>query len=512
MTTAGLVARSAARSATAKSLNNAAKVACATPSQARGLATVTDTPVRSFGGLRDQDRIFQNAYMRHEHGLKGAKARGDWHRTKDILLKGHDWIISQMKESGMRGRGGAGFPSGLKWSFMNKPGWEKDPRPRYLVINADEGEPGTCKDREIMRGDPHKLIEGCLVAGRAMNANAAYIYVRGEFYLEVAHLQHAIKEAYDAGLIGKNACGSGYDFDIYVHKGAGAYICGEETALIESLEGKQGKPRLKPPFPADVGVFGCPTTVANVETVAAAPTIIRRGPAWFAGFGRDKNQGTKLFAISGHVNTPCVVEEEMSIPLKELIERHCGGVRGGWDNLLGIVPGGSSVPILPKHKCEEVLMDFDSLRENQSSLGTGAVIVMDKTTDVVQAISRFAKFYKHESCGQCTPCREGTTWLANMMERFEEGRGNNREIDMIYELTKQMEGHTICALADAAAWPIQGLLRWFRPEIEERMRLYQEKNGPVLVGGRRLKDMDPQYAFPANMGTPVSPKALAQSQ
>lgn len=446
--------------------------------------------------------------MRHDHGLKGAKSRGDWHRTKDILLKGHDWIISQMKESGMRGRGGAGFPSGLKWSFMNKPGWEKDPRPRYLVINADEGEPGTCKDREIMRGDPHKLVEGCLVAGRAMNANAAYIYVRGEFYLEVAHLQQAIKEAYDAGLIGKNACGSGYDFDVYVHKGAGAYICGEETALIESIEGKQGKPRLKPPFPADVGLFGCPTTVANVETVAAAPTIMRRGASWFAGFGRDKNQGTKLFAISGHVNNPCVVEEEMSIPLQELIEKHCGGIRGGWDNLLGIVPGGSSVPILPKHKCEEVLMDFDSLRENQSSLGTGAVIVMDKSIDVVQAISRFAKFYKHESCGQCTPCREGTTWLANMMERFEEGRGNNREIDMIYELTKQMEGHTICALADAAAWPIQGLLRWFRPEIEKRMRLYQEKNGPVLVGGRRLKDMDPAYAFPANMGTSLSPKAL----
>lgn len=356
----------------------------------------------------------------------------------------------------MRGRGGAGFPSGLKWSFMLKPGWEKDPRPRYLVVNADEGEPGTCKDREIMRGDPHKLIEGCLVAGRAMGAQAAYIYVRGEFYLEVAHLQAAIKEAYKAGLIGKNACGSGYDFDVYVHKGAGAYICGEETALIESLEGKQGKPRLKPPFPADVGLFGCPTTVANVETVACAPTIMRRGPEWFASFGRDKNQGTKLFAISGHVNNPCVVEEEMGIPLKELIERHCGGVRGGWDNLLGIVPGGSSVPILPANKCGDVLMDFDSLKDAQSSLGTGAVIVMDKSTDVVSAIARFAKFYKHESCGQCTPCREGTTWAANMMERFSEGRGSLREIDMLWELTREMEGHTICALADAAAWPIQG--------------------------------------------------------
>ena len=238
---------------------------------------------------------------------------------------------------------------------MNKPGWEKDPRPRYLVVNADEGEPGTCKDREIMRGDPHKLVEGCLVAGRAMNANAAYIYIRGEFYQEASHVQQAINEAYKAGFLGKNACGSGYNFDVYLHRGAGAYICGEETALIESLEGKQGKPRLKPPFPADVGLFGCPTTVANVETVAVAPTICRRGAPWFASFGRERNQGTKLFCISGHVNNPCVVEEEMSIPLKELVEKHCGGVIGGWDNLLGIIPGGSSVPVLPIKKCEEVL-------------------------------------------------------------------------------------------------------------------------------------------------------------
>lgn len=259
---------------------------------------------------------------------------------------------------------------------MNKPNWQQDPRlvihysdcaicermeidlcvrPRYLVINADEGEPGTCKDREIMRGDPHKLVEGCLVAGRAMNANAAYIYIRGEFYQEASHVQQAINEAYAAGFLGKNSCGSGYDFDVYLHRGAGAYICGEETALIESLEGKQGKPRLKPPFPADVGLFGCPTTVANVETVAVSPTICRRGSSWFSSFGRERNQGTKLFCISGHVNNPCVVEEEMSIPLKDLVEKHCGGVIGGWDNLLGIVPGGSSVPVLPIKKCEEVL-------------------------------------------------------------------------------------------------------------------------------------------------------------
>lgn len=260
-----------------------------------------------------------------------------------------------MKDSGLRGRGGAGFPSGLKWSFMNKPGWQNDKRPRYLVVNADEGEPGTCKDREIMRGDPHKLVEGCLVAGRAMNASAAYIYIRGEFYQEAGHVQQAINEAYRDGLIGPDACGSGYSFDVYLHRGAGAYICGEETALIESIEGKQGKPRLKPPFPADVGLFGCPTTVANVETVAVAPTIARRGGSWFASFGRERNAGTKVFCISGHVNNPCVVEEEMSIPLQELIEKHCGGVRGGWSNLKGIIPGGCSVPVITRETAEKCL-------------------------------------------------------------------------------------------------------------------------------------------------------------
>ncbi|CAI2169876.1 8744_t:CDS:10 [Funneliformis geosporum] len=428
---------------------------------------------RTYGGLKDQDRIFTNLYLRHDFRLKGALKRGDWYKTKEILEKGHEWILQEIKTSGLRGRGGAGFPSGLKWSFMNKP---PDGRPKYLIINADEGEPGTCKDREIMRGDPHKLIEGCLIAGKSMNASAAYIYIRGEFYNEASNLQEAINESYAAGLIGKNACGSGFDFDVYIHRGAGAYICGEETALIESLEGKQGKPRLKPPFPADVGLFGCPTTVANVETVAVAPTICRRSGKWFASFGREKNSGTKLFCISGHVNHPCTVEEEMSIPLRELIERHCGGVRGGWDNLLAIIPGGSSVPVLPKNICDNVLMDFDALRDVKSGLGTAAVIVMDKSTDIISAISRLSAFYKHESCGQCTPCREGTGWLMNMMSRFEKGYAVPREIDMIEELTKQIEGHTICALGDAAAWPVQGLIRHFRPELEARMKSYAIEN------------------------------------
>merc|ERR1711937_765035 len=400
----------------------------------------TETPAKtSFGNLADSDRIFTNIYGRHDWRMAGSMARGDWYKTKEIVEKGSDWIINEIKASGLRGRGGAGFPSGMKWSFMNKP---SDGRPKYLVVNADEGEPGTCKDREIMRHDPHKLVEGCLVAGRAMGARAAYIYIRGEFYNEASNLQVAIKEAYQKGFLGANACGSGYDFDIFVHRGAGAYICGEETSLIESLEGKQGKPRLKPPFPANVGVFGCPTTVANVETVAVAPDICRRGGKdWFATFGRERNRGTKLFCISGNVNKPCVVEEEMSIPLRELLEKHCGGVKGGWDNLYGVIPGGSSVPVLPQSICSEVLMDFDALVEVKSGLGTAAVIVMDKQQDMIKCISRLIDFYQHETCGQCTPCREGCTWMAKVMRRFVDVNASASEIDMLYELSLQIEGH-----------------------------------------------------------------------
>ncbi|NIY74168.1 NADH-quinone oxidoreductase subunit NuoF [Thalassospira sp. HF15] len=422
--------------------------------------------------LQDKDRIFTNLYGFQDFGLKGAQSRGNWDGTKALIEKGRDWIIDEMKASGMRGRGGAGFPTGLKWSFMPK---ESDGRPSYLVVNADEGEPGTCKDREIMRNDPHTLIEGCLLASFAMNAHAAYIYIRGEFYHEASNLQIAIDQAYEAGLVGKNACGSGWDFDIYLHLGAGAYICGEETALIESLEGKKGQPRLKPPFPANAGLYGCPTTVNNVESIAAVPTILRRGGSWFSSFGRENNHGTKLFAISGHVEKPCTVEEAMSIPLKELIEKHCGGVRGGWDNLLAVIPGGSSVPLMPKDVCDDVLMDFDALREVGSGLGTAAVIVMDKSTDIVYAIARLSEFYKHESCGQCTPCREGTGWMMRMMTRMVRGEATLDEIDLLWDVTKQVEGHTICALGDAAAWPIQGLIRHFRPEMERRIKEYRAR-------------------------------------
>ncbi|MAZ02820.1 MAG: NADH-quinone oxidoreductase subunit F [Sneathiella sp.] len=417
--------------------------------------------------LKDKDRIFTNLYGIHDWKLAGAKSRGIWDNTKALIEMGQDGIIDAIKESGLRGRGGAGFPTGLKWSFMPK---ESDGRPSYLVVNADESEPGTCKDREIMRFDPHRLLEGCLVAGFAMRAVAAYIYIRGEFVQEAINLEIAIQEAYEDGLIGKNASGSGYDFDIYLHRGAGAYICGEETALIESLEGNKGQPRLKPPFPANVGVWGCPSTVNNVESIAVAPEILRRGEGWFSGLGRPNNTGTKLFCISGHVNKPCNVEEEMGIPLKELIEKHAGGVRGGWDNLLAIIPGGSSVPLLPKEICDTMLMDFDSLRDAQSGLGTAAVIVMDKSTDVIRAIERLSHFYKHESCGQCTPCREGTGWMWRVMQRLVSGDAEVEEIDMLINVSKRIEGHTICALGDAAAWPIQGLVRHFRPVIEERIK------------------------------------------
>ena len=430
--------------------------------------------------LQDKDRIFTNLYGLQGPDLRSAMARGDWDRTRDLIAKGRDWIVNQVKESGLRGRGGAGFPTGMKWSFMPKA--NPDGRPSYLVVNADESEPGTCKDREILRHDPHKLVEGCLLAGVGMGARAGYIYIRGEFYNEASAIQRAIDEAYEAGLVGNDACGSGYDFDLYLHRGAGAYICGEETALLESLEGRKGQPRLKPPVPAACGLYGCPTTINNVETIAVVPTILRRGAPWFAGFGRPKNAGTKLFCISGHVNRPCNVEEAMSIPLKELIEKHAGGVRGGWDNLLGIIPGGSSVPVLPRSICDTVLMDFDALREVRSGLGTAAVIVMDKSTDIVKAIARLSKFYMHESCGQCTPCREGTGWMWRVMTRMVEGRAELDEIDTLEDVTRQVEGHTICALGDAAAWPIQGLIRHFRPELERRIAAYKQRAGrPALA-------------------------------
>ena len=413
--------------------------------------------------------IFNDIYGFKGNSIHKSIERGDWDNTKALLDKGAEWIIEEVKSSELRGRGGAGFPTGLKWSFMPK---EKN-KPHYIVINADESEPGTCKDREIMRNEPHKLIEGTLLAGFAMQANQGFIYIRGEFVQEANALDNAIKEAYSKGYLGKNACKSGYSFDITLHRGAGAYICGEETALLESLEGKKGQPRLKPPFPANAGLYGCPTTVSNVETVAVVPTILRRGASWFASLGNKNNTGTKLFCISGHVNSPCVVEEEMGISLKELLEVHAGGVTGGWDNLLAVIPGGSSTPLIPSSICEDIIMDFDSLKNVGTGLGTAGVIVMDKSTDIIKAIWRLSKFYKHESCGQCTPCREGTGWVMRSMEKLIHGNANTKDIDILKNVCDQIEGHTICALGDAAAWPVQGLIKHFRPEIERRINNYK---------------------------------------
>ena len=418
--------------------------------------------------LKQQDKIFTNLDGNQSFDLKDAKLRGDWSETKKFLDQGSEFLIEQIKNSQLRGRGGAGFPTGTKWSFIPKKTDPKIGNPHYLVVNADESEPGTCKDRDILRYEPHKLLEGCLLASRAINANICYIYIRGEYYREAEVLQQAIDQAYEAKLIGKNACNSGWDLDIFIHRGAGAYICGEETALIESLEGNKGQPRLKPPFPALIGLYGCPTVINNVESIAVVPEILRRGSNWFASLGREKNTGTKIFCISGHVNKPCNVEEEMGIPLKELIEKHAGGVRGGWDNLLAVIPGGSSVPLIKKEVCDTVLMDFDSLKAVGTGLGTAGVIVMDKSTDIIKAIARLSHFYKHESCGQCTPCREGTGWIMRIIDRIADGKAKTKEIDQLYNLTKQIEGHTICALGDAAAWPVQGLIKNFREEMVKR--------------------------------------------
>ena len=423
--------------------------------------------------LQDKDRIFTNLYGDFGRDIVSAKSRGDWKDTAAIIAKGKDWIINEVKLSELRGRGGAGFPTGMKWSFAPKE--IKPGRPHYLIINADESEPGTCKDRDIIRFEPQKLIEGCLISSYAIGANTCYIYIRGEYFNESKILQEAINEAYKEGMIGKNACGTGFDLDIHIHLGAGAYICGEETALIESIEGNKGQPRLKPPFPALVGLYGCPTIVNNVETIAVVPTILKRGGKWFASFGRAKNTGTKIFCISGNVNNPCNVEEEMGIPLKELIEKHAGGVVGGWENLQAVIPGGSSMPVLSKKICDTIKMDFDSLVEVQSGLGTAGVVVIDKSQDIVKCFARIARFYKHESCGQCTPCREGTGWMWRMLERINKGDADVQEIDMLMDVTKQIEGHTICAFGEGASWPVQGLLRHFRGEIEQRLTFKNKK-------------------------------------
>jgi NADH-quinone oxidoreductase subunit F len=370
-------------------------------------------------------------------------------------------IIEEIKKSGLRGRGGAGFPTGIKLSFMPRAA----PMQKYLVCNSDESEPGTCHDRDILRYNPHALVEGMAIAGYAIGATVGYNYIRGEFMAEpVPRFETALEEAYAAGWLGKNIKGSGIDFDLHTFLGAGAYICGEETGLLESLEGKQGKPRFKPPFPAQHGLYGAPTTVSNTQSLASIPTILRKGPQWFADLGVKGSGGTAIFSVSGHVEKPGNYELPLGIPFKELLEI-AGGVRGG-RKLKAVIPGGSSVPVVPAQMMLELTMDFDTLKAAGSGLGTGAMVVMDETTCMVSLLRRISRFYYAESCGQCTPCREGTGWLYRVLTRITEGTGTMADLDMLVDVANKIEGHTICALGDAAAWPVQSFLKHFRHEFE----------------------------------------------
>jgi NADH-quinone oxidoreductase subunit F len=388
---------------------------------------------------------------------------GGYEAWKKILAEQmpREQVIEMVKASGLRGRGGAGFPTGLKWSFMPR----NAPVQKYVVCNSDESEPGTCHDRDILRYNPHALIEGMAIGGYAMGATVGYNYIRGEFMAEpVPRFEAAIKEAYAAGLLGRNVLGSGVDFDLHTFVGAGAYICGEETALLESLEGKQGKPRFKPPFPANFGLYGKPTTINNAQSFASVPTILRKGPEWFSGLGPANSGGTVIFSVSGHVAKPGNFELPLGIPFKDLLEI-AGGVRDG-RRLKAVIPGGSSVPVVPADVMLGANMDYDSLKKAGSAIGSAAVIVMDETTDMVRVLERLSRFYYMESCGQCTPCREGTGWLNRTLRRILAGDGRPEDVDMLVSVANNIEGHTICALGDAAAWPVQSFVRHFRHEFE----------------------------------------------
>ena len=395
--------------------------------------------------------------LENYHRVEGYQA---WKKILDEKIPPRD-VTGQIKGSGLRGRGGAGFPTGLKWSFMNPDA----PNPKYVVCNSDESEPGTCKDRDILRFNPHSLVEGMAIACYAMGASVGYNYIRGEFMDEpYRRFEDALKEAYDAGYLGKDIHGSGIDIDIYSVLGAGAYICGEEMALLESLEGKPGKPRFKPPFPAQYGLYGKPTTVNNTESFCSAPTIIRRGAQWFADVGVENSGGTKCFSVSGHVEKPGNFEVPLGMPFRELLEM-AGGVWQG-RQLKAVIPGGSSVPVVPGEIMLETNMDYDSLRSAGSSIGSGAVVVMDETTCMVSMLRRISRFYFAESCGQCTPCREGTGWLYRMLSRIIDGQGRMEDLDKLVDVANKIEGRTICALGDAAAWPVQSFMKHYRHEFE----------------------------------------------
>jgi len=411
-----------------------------------------------------QNLVSFNTFGSEESWTLATYEKHDGYQAWRKILAGEmsqEEVIEEVKASGLRGRGGAGFPTGLKWSFMPRTA----PGQKYLVCNSDESEPGTCHDREVLRRNPHCLVEGMAIAAYAMGATVAYNYIRGEFIDEpVPRFEAALQEAYDAGLLGENIQKSGIDVDIRTFVGAGAYICGEETALLESLEGKQGKPRFKPPFPANFGLYGKPTTINNTQSLASVPAILRNGAAWFAGLGPEGSGGTAQFSVSGHVEKPGNYELPMGIPFADLLAL-CGGVLGG-RKLKAVIPGGSSVPVMRAETIMQCTMDYNSLQQGGSSFGTGAVMVMDETTCMVRVLRRISRFYMAESCGQCTPCREGTGWLYRMLSRILEGRGEQEDLDKLVDVANKIEGHTICALGDAAAWPVQSFLKQFRHEFE----------------------------------------------
>ena len=405
---------------------------------------------------------FRTLHMDKPWTLENYLSVGGYEQLKKILKEKipPEQIIEELKTSSLRGRGGAGFPTGLKWSFMPRTA----PGQKYIVCNSDEGEPGTCKDRDILRYNPHQLVEGMIIAGYCIGASKGYNYIRGEFWEPYERFEGALEEAYKAGLLGENIQGSDFSFDLYAHLGAGAYICGEETALLESIEGKKGQPRFKPPFPAGFGLYGKPTTINNTETLASVPVILEKGGKWFLEQGRPNNGGTKLFCVSGHVNNPGNFEIPLGTPFSELLKM-AGGVRNG-HKLKAVIPGGSSVPVLPAEIIMDTDMDYDSLSKAGSMLGAGSVIVMDETTCMVGALARLSHFYYEESCGQCTPCREGTGWLAKVMHRIEHGQGVQEDIDLLNDVAHRIGGRTICALGDAAAMPVMSFLKHYRHEFQ----------------------------------------------
>lgn len=414
--------------------------------------------------------LFKNVKDSKQHLIETSLDKGGYEGLKKALSMTPDEVIEEVKASGIRGRGGAGFPTGLKWSFIPK----TSEKPKYVCCNADEGEPGTFKDKVIIENDPHLLLEGISIAGYAIGAKAGYIYIRGEFAFGAKRLEAAIKEAYSKGMLGKNILGKGFDFDIYVHRGAGAYICGEETALIDSIEGKRGMPRIKPPFPAIAGLYDGPTIVNNVETLSAIPHIVFKGGSWFSKIGPEKSPGVKIFNVSGHVEKPGSYELPMGTPLREIIYEHAGGIKDG-KKLKAVIPGGASTPVLTPDEID-VKMDFDSVAAIGSMLGSGAIIVMDETTCIVKAVLRLAKFFAHESCGKCTPCREGCTWMVDILKDIEAGKGREGDLELLMNVTKNIFGKTFCPLGDGASMMVAGAVRKFGDEFD-----YHIKNRQCIV-------------------------------